>query len=57
LPARYKAAKILDERLKQRDEALELYRQALENKNLKDTYREHAQERIDEISKEGELKG
>lgn len=50
-PAKYKAAYILDRRLHRRAEALELYRQVVEQEGLKDSYREFAEMRIAELSK------
>ena len=51
LPARFKAACILDRRLARRDEALKLYKQALEKGTLKQSYRESAEMRISELTK------
>lgn len=51
LPAKYKAAKVLDRRLHQRTEALELYRQAVVDEAVPQTYRDFAQLRINELTK------
>lgn len=50
-PARYRAAKILDKRLHQRTEALELYRQVIGDEAVPQTYRDFAQIRISELTK------
>ncbi len=49
-PAKYKAARLLDVHLHRRSEALELYRQVVEQEELKDSYREFAEKRIAELS-------
>jgi tetratricopeptide (TPR) repeat protein len=48
--ALFKAAYILDKRLHRRDEALELYRQAVENENLSYNYWTFAEKRITELT-------
>ncbi|MFH1615143.1 MAG: tetratricopeptide repeat protein [Planctomycetota bacterium] len=48
-PARYKAASILDRRLKQRDEALRLYRESIEKEPK---YRNIAEKRVAELAGE-----
>jgi tetratricopeptide (TPR) repeat protein len=53
-PARYKAARVLDDKLLRRGEALELYTQALKYDMLNATQREMAQERVDELSQGGQ---
>ncbi len=50
-PAKYRAAKILDKRLHQRTEALELYRQVIGDEAVPQTYRDFAQIRINELTK------
>jgi tetratricopeptide (TPR) repeat protein len=50
-PALYKAAYILDRRLHQREEAMELYQQALKKTDLWPSYREFAEMRIAEFTK------
>lgn len=50
-PAKYRAARILDKHLHRRAEALELYRQVVEQEGLRDSYREFAEMRIAELSK------
>jgi tetratricopeptide (TPR) repeat protein len=49
-PAKYKAAYILDTIMSQRKEALELYKQALENEKLDYNYREFAQQRVNQLT-------
>lgn len=49
-PARYKAASLLDRRLRKKHQALELYRAVLEEDTKYETYKELAQDRIDEIT-------
>ncbi len=51
LPAKYKAAKVLDRKLNQRTEALELYRQSVHDEAVPRTYRDFAQLRINELTK------
>jgi tetratricopeptide (TPR) repeat protein len=51
LPAKYKAAKVLDRKLHQRTEALELYRQSVHDEAVPQTYRDFAQLRINELTK------
>jgi tetratricopeptide (TPR) repeat protein len=51
LPAKYRAAKVLDKRLHQRTEALELYRQSVNDEAVPQTYRDFAQLRINELTK------
>jgi tetratricopeptide (TPR) repeat protein len=51
LPAKYRAAKILDRKLNQRTEALELYRQVIMDEAVPQTYRDFAQLRINELTK------
>ncbi len=51
LPAKYRAAKILDRQLNQRTEALELYRQVIMDEAVPQTYRDFAQLRINELTK------
>ena len=46
LPAKYKAAYVLDRRLHQRAEALELYQQALKDEALAENYRDFAESRV-----------
>jgi len=53
-PARYRAAKILDKRLHQRTEALELYRQVIGDEAVPMNYREYAELRIKELTKSEE---
>jgi tetratricopeptide (TPR) repeat protein len=53
-PARYKAAYILDNIMGERGKALELYRKAVESENLATNYKEYAQQRINQLSKENE---
>jgi tetratricopeptide (TPR) repeat protein len=48
-PARFKAAYILDQRMARRSEALELYQQALQDKDLGSSYRDYAQKRIEAL--------
>jgi tetratricopeptide (TPR) repeat protein len=52
-PARYKAARILDDKLHRRAEALELYSESLKYDPLTDSEREHINERIVELSTGG----
>lgn len=54
-PARYKAALIMDKHLPRRTEALELYKQALKDKNLSDTQRMRAKERIAALTKTDQI--
>jgi tetratricopeptide (TPR) repeat protein len=52
-PARFRAARILDKNLARRDEALELYKQAIKTEGRYDkhlTWKEYAQERVRQIS-------
>lgn len=49
-PARFKAAFVLDRRLHRRAEALELYRQAANEKNLAKGYKAFAEKRIKELT-------
>lgn len=51
LPAKYKAAKILDMKLLQRAEALELYRQIVRDGAVPQHYRDFTQTRIDVLTK------
>ncbi len=51
LPAKYKAAYILDRKLHQRTEALDLYRQVLREEFLSTSYREFAEMRVAELTK------
>ncbi len=51
LPAKYRAAKVLDRKLNQRTEALELYRQVIMDEAVPQTYRDFAQLRINELTK------
>ena len=53
-PAKYRAAKILDKRLHQRTEALELYRQVIGDEAVPMNYREYAELRIKELTKSEE---
>jgi tetratricopeptide (TPR) repeat protein len=50
-PAKYRAAKVLDKKLHQRTEALELYRQSVGDEAVPQTYRDFAQIRINELTK------
>jgi len=50
-PALYKAAYILDRRLHRREEAMELYQQAIKKEGLWPSYREFAEMRIAEFTK------
>ncbi|MHC4111047.1 MAG: tetratricopeptide repeat protein [Planctomycetota bacterium] len=50
-PAKYRAAKILDKRLHERTEALELYRQVIGDEAVPMNYREYAERRIKELTK------
>ena len=50
-PAKYKAAYVLDRKLHQRAEALDLYRQVVKEEFLAPSYREFAQTRIVELTK------
>jgi tetratricopeptide (TPR) repeat protein len=55
-PARFRAARILDQRMHRNAEALELYRKAIETEGRYDKYREwvtFAQERINDLEKSG----
>jgi len=54
-PAMFKAAYILDRQLHRMAEALELYRQVVENEGLSINYREFAEMRIAEITKSDEI--
>ena len=54
-PARFKTAYILDTRLHRRAEALGLYQEAVEKENLKKSYRDFAEKRINELSSSGEV--
>lgn len=49
-PARFRAAKILDTQLQQRTEALELYKEAIENEAEHKEFVEPAKERIEELT-------
>jgi tetratricopeptide (TPR) repeat protein len=49
-PARYKAARLLDDKLMRRDEALELYSEALKYDPLNTSQREYIRERVAELS-------
>ena len=51
-PARYRAAKLLDENLAERDQALTLYKEALRDEPASKEYAEEIQKRIDEITAE-----
>lgn len=51
LPAKYKAAYVLDRKLNQRAEALDLYQQVVREEFLAPSYREFAQTRITELTK------
>jgi tetratricopeptide (TPR) repeat protein len=51
LPAKYRAAKVLDRKLNQRTEALELYRQVIMDEAVPQTYRDFAQLRVKELTK------
>ena len=53
-PARYKAARVLDDKLYRRDEALELYSDSLKYDMLNASQREMAQERVAELSQSGQ---
>ena len=53
-PAMFKAAYILDRRLHRMADALELYKEAVEDEGLGYNYREFAQMRIAELTKSGE---
>jgi len=55
LPARYRAAFILDKKLHQRDEALELYQQAVKStkQGQNQTWREYAEKRIAQLTGAG----
>jgi tetratricopeptide (TPR) repeat protein len=53
-PAMFKAAYVLDRRMHRMAEALELYRQVVENEGLSINYREFAEMRIAEITKSDE---
>ncbi len=53
-PAKYRAAKILDKRLHERTEALELYRQVIGDEAVPMNYREYAELRIAELTKSEE---
>jgi len=53
-PARYKSARLLDEHMAQRVEALELYREALAKEQLTKKQKDKAQTRIDELTKKYE---
>jgi len=50
-PPKYRAAKILDKRLHERTEALELYRQVIGDEAVPMNYREYAELRIKELTK------
>jgi len=50
-PAMFKAARLLDERLHRRAEALELYQKAVQNPRLKTNYKKLAENRIEELTK------
>jgi tetratricopeptide (TPR) repeat protein len=52
-PARYKAARILDDKLHRRAEALELYSEALKYDPLTDSEREYINDRVAELSTGG----
>lgn len=52
--ARYRAAVLLDQKLHERDRALELYEQALKLENLSEDSREYAKQRIIVLSGAGE---
>ena len=54
LPAKYKAARLLDKHLYQRAEALEMYEQAVKQEGLSESYKQFAERRIAELSKSGE---
>ncbi len=51
LPAKYKAAYVLDRKLNRRAEALDLYQQVVREEFLAPSYREFAQTRIAELTK------
>ena len=54
LPAKYKAAYVLDRRLHQRAEALELYQQALKDEALPQSYRDFAEGRVNALTRSEE---
>ncbi len=54
-PARYKAARVLDDKLHRRAEALELYTQALKYDALSTSQREFIQERVAELTQSREI--
>ena len=49
-PSRYRAAHVLDQRLARRQEALELYREALEKEDLRSSQRDFAEIRIGRLT-------
>jgi TolA-binding protein len=49
-PARYKAARLLDDKLVRRSEALELYGEALKYDNLTSVQRQYIQDRLAELT-------
>jgi len=49
-PARYRAAKLLDYKLFERDQALQLYRESLKRETAAHNYSEIMQQRIDELT-------
>lgn len=53
-PARFRAAHILDKRLRRRAEALKLYQDALKKENLSEERREFVEKRIRELTKSDE---
>jgi tetratricopeptide (TPR) repeat protein len=53
-PAMYKQARILDENLHRRAEALQLYQQVVKQEGLKSDYKEFAERRIKELTKSEE---
>jgi tetratricopeptide (TPR) repeat protein len=53
-PARFKAAYILDTHLHRRGEALKLYQEAVKKEGLKESYKEFAERRINELTSSGE---
>ena len=54
-PAMYKEAFILDKRLHRRDEALEVYQQAIEKQMGHEEWKEYAERRIEELTKSDEV--
>jgi tetratricopeptide (TPR) repeat protein len=54
-PAKFRAAFVLDKRLHRRAEALELYQQALQEKNIPSNYKKFAEKRIAELTESERL--